>query len=405
MTIFILVTLVLLVICLWSLAPALLNRKSLNRVDIKQQNLEVARYRLQQLEQDGAGEQDELEASLLDDLSGPDYDPAVDRPTGRLVAALILFAIPLFAALLYSALGNFNWLQPPQPPLPSAEQIRADPASNIQVLLDQLEQKLQQDPENADGWALAGRTYMSLGQFNKAEQAYARVHQIVGDDPDILTAWADASLMVNDNQFSDEIAGRISRALELDPNQVNALWIAAMGAGNRGQNELALSYITRLRPLLAGNSEAENQLDIISKQLSAETSVNNDSNASGTEPAEPSVSDHRITIELSVAEKLTTDLPGNTRVFVFAKALNGPPFPLAAARLQLADLPTTVHLDDSMGMVPGQVLSSVEQVLVTARVSRSGEPSAAPGDLTSLTKQAATSGKPLLQLRIDQIVE
>jgi cytochrome c-type biogenesis protein CcmH len=403
MTIFILVAGILVAVCLVSLAPALLNQKKLNKVDIQQQNLEVARYRLQQLDDSSGGtEHDELEASLLDDLAAPDYTPRADRPTGKTAAAAILLAIPLCAGLLYLGLGNFAWLQQP---LPSVEAIKANPAENLQVLLTRLEEKLQEDPDNADGWALAGRTYMTLGRFKEAEQAYRQVHQIVGDNPDILTAWADASLMVNGNQFTDEIAQRINRALELDAKQANALWIAAMGARSRGQTEVALGYIQTLRPLLAENTEALNQLNMITKELSPETAADSVSADSVAAPGDQSNTDVTISVEVSVLQSLAEGLTDDTRVFVFAKAVNGPPFPLAAARLTLADLPTTVVLDDSMGMVPGQVLSSVDQVQVTARISRSGDPVAAPGDFTSPTQQSLTSGNAKLTLKIDQVVE
>lgn len=389
------------------LAPSLFSRKAIKTVDLEKQNLEITRQRLEQIstDNDSVEARQELEAALLDDLKAPDYNLEVNRPSGARTAIVVLLSIPVAAFSLYKFLGNTQWQQ--QAALPSSEQIEQNPAASLDVLLTRLEQTLEQQPDNADGWALAGRTYMSLGRYAEAEQAYATVHRLVGDDPDILTAWSDASLLVNGSQYTEEIAARLNRALELDPGQINALWIAGMGSRSIGDNETALGYLKRLQPLLTTQPEALNQINQVISQIEGRST--NLGTTSDAGPADSIATSTTSTTSISVTVSLDPDFQAMTspgdKVFVFARAIGGPPFPLAAARLSVADLPVEVTLTDSMAMIEGRNLSSTENVLVTARISKSGTPTASPGDLTSDSYETSTKSSPAISLSINQVVE
>jgi len=87
----------------------------------------------------------------------------------------------------------------------------------------------------------------------------------------------------------------------------------------------------------------------------------------------------KVTVKLSpaLAGKVA---PGDT-VFIFARAAQGPKMPLAIVRMQMKDLPTTVTLDDSMAMVPDMKMSNFPDLVIGARVSKSGDAIPKPGDL------------------------
>jgi cytochrome c-type biogenesis protein CcmH len=55
--------------------------------------------------------------------------------------------------------------------------------------------------------------------------------------------------------------------------------------------------------------------------------------------------------------------------------------PLAVLRIPASELPKEFRLDDSMGMAGGAKLSSAPEVVVEARLSRSGNALPQPGDL------------------------
>jgi cytochrome c-type biogenesis protein CcmH len=84
---------------------------------------------------------------------------------------------------------------------------------------------------------------------------------------------------------------------------------------------------------------------------------------------------------VSLSPQLKDKVSPEDTVFVFARAAEGPPMPLAVARVRVRDLPYRFALDDSMAMSPALKLSAFPKVVVTARVSKSGGASAQPGDL------------------------
>jgi cytochrome c-type biogenesis protein CcmH len=90
-------------------------------------------------------------------------------------------------------------------------------------------------------------------------------------------------------------------------------------------------------------------------------------------------------------------------VFVYAKAAAGPPMPLAVQRITVADLPTSLRLDDSMAMMPAMKLSSFPQVIVGARISPSGQAMPQPGDLEGETGPIPSNSSGPVAVTIDRI--
>lgn len=407
MTWFILASAGLAILCLLLLLPGVIRPRRVVSVDMSRENLAIARERLAEVDPEagGAGEgAPELEAALLSDLSGPDYVLGENQARGRWTTVAVLLLVPLAAVLIYLQVGDDRWTLPPLNQQGAGSQSHAE--VDIPQLLQRLERSLAENPGNADGWAIAGRTYMVMNQFDKAEAAYARVHALVGDDPDILTAWADASLMRNGGRYTAEISVRIERALELDPVQVNALWIGALGSNASGDRAAAMGYLERLEPLLADNPEAlgqlRQQLESASSGFVADPTETASSGSGDTR--DPGLPAALIELEVSIAPELRENLDPATPVFVFARAKSGPPMPLAARRLTVGDLPGTVRLDDASAMIEGRNLSGEDRVDVTARVALSGSPSAQSGDLTSESVETVTRGGAPIRLRVDRRV-
>jgi cytochrome c-type biogenesis protein CcmH len=92
-------------------------------------------------------------------------------------------------------------------------------------------------------------------------------------------------------------------------------------------------------------------------------------------------------------------------VFIFARATQGPPMPVAAVRKRVDELPVTVTLNDSRAMMPSRTLSQQKEVVVGARVSKSGRPMAQSGDLQGLSDPVAVDGDRSLSITIDSRVE
>lgn len=431
MLLFIICCIALVAVVLATLAPALLKHQSLRMVDVEKINLDIAKQRIAEvtayrsLKNNQAATtaiDDELVATLLDDLKGTNYSLKTNRPAGAASAVMVMLAIPLLATLIYGWLGNFNWLDPQQqlqnPAYTGAASADDNPMAALAVLLNRLEQALADNPQNAQGWRLAAKTYMRIGSYAKAENAFSMAHNLLGPTPDILTAWADATLMANGNNFTAEVDARIAKALELEPKQANALWIAGLSAAARGDQAAAFDYFTRLRPLLAGDAEAVARIDSMRQKFSPGTTLQpvnsrttNSRRAAATPQSvaqnSPAASGYAKTIKvmLSVDRSIAEWVNDDDLVFVFAKAPSGTPFPLAVVRITVGELPTTIVLDNATAMIPAQNISGVEQVVVSARIAKTGNPVAQSGDLASNTVLTSTDGNPALTLIIDQVIK
>jgi cytochrome c-type biogenesis protein CcmH len=112
----------------------------------------------------------------------------------------------------------------------------------------------------------------------------------------------------------------------------------------------------------------------------------------------------RLTVQVALDPKLKDQLDPNATLFVFARAASGPPMPLAIQRLKAGQLPITVTLDDSMSMMPAMTLSKFPQVVVGARVSKSGNAMAQSGDLQVLSASIDVRRAEPVALSIDQVV-
>lgn len=176
------------------------------------------------------GAKRELEARLLDDLE--DAGAAAGAPSRSAAAAVAAgLAIPLFAGLLYLAIGN------PQAILPGAA-------------------RMAQHPENAEGWAMLGQSYEELGRFGEASQAYAQAVARLPGDAGLLADYAHALALAQGRRLQGEPESLLARALEVDPDNLKALALAGSAAFEREDYATALAHWQRLLPLVPRDSSS-----------------------------------------------------------------------------------------------------------------------------------------------------
>lgn len=263
---------------------------------------------------------------------------------------------------------------------------------SIEVMVDRLRQKLEENPNNPEGWLMLGRSYMTMNQYDKAVDALTRAYAQNSEDPTILLAYADALTMQNGGLVNDKAFKLIQRVLEKKPNEPVALWMAAMAYEGKQDLKTAVDYWKRLLPLVPANSPDYREVQMRLAQAEARLTGNplvmppehpplavaQDTPAA---PVAPAAGGASVTAVIKLDEKYKQRVKADDTVFVFARAVNGPRQPLAAKRLQVKDLPATITLDDSMAMSPMNKLSDHPQVLIGARVSRSGNVMPSTGDL------------------------
>jgi cytochrome c-type biogenesis protein CcmH len=174
------------------------------------------------------------------------------------------------------------------------------------------------------------------------------------------------------------------RALQIDPKNLKALALAGTAAFTRGDYGGAARHWQQMLPQLEKDSEdyrtVQGNIDE-AKTLLAQAGEKR----GGKKDAKKAAAAAGVSGIVSLSPKLAGQASPEDTVFVFARAPEGPPMPLAAVRFKVRDLPAKFTLDDSRAMTPQAKLSGFPKVVVTARVSKSGTPTPQPGDLQGST--------------------
>ena len=365
--------------------PSLLrkNHQKPGNIDLTDQlNIEITKSRIDEVRQhlentrDRTIAEQELQATLLDDLQDQGSPGGKTMTVPAVWNVALLLMIPVASLIIYAWIGNPQFADTRNPLMADNPNPAATP--DIHTLLDQLEKKIAEDPENPKGWELAATTYMRIGNYAKAENAYAELNRIIVGNPDLLAAWADASIMSNEG-YPPRARKQIEKALSIDPFHANALWIAGLGAQNLGNHAEALNYFNRLKPLLGDNQESIDRVNELIKR--SDTSSANGGQAFPTSAADES--GRSITITLDIEPDIRQRIDDEAVVFIIARAKSGPRAPLAVSRHTVAELPLQTTLTESMAMIPDLTIASFDEISITARVSLSGDARQQKGDFIS----------------------
>ena len=387
------------------LAPALLKRRPVGDTNRDAQNVAIARERLKELEAErdrgeltpAAFEQSkiELERILASDLSAGGHATTwrSGEKAGPIALAALLVSVPPVTVGLYLALGAPEHLGVVGPGAGSAAEVAAhgagSPKMDIAELLGRLEQRLAQNPDDPEGWAMLARSYMALERFPDAVRALDKLRELVGDEPAILIPLADSLAMTQGGLMAGRPAALISKALEVEPENPIANWLAGNAAAETNNWQAAIDHWRR--SLAQTGDDAQSADELRQRIADAEAKLGGSSAAAAIAPTATTASAApspvtapaapRLQVQVSLAPELQGGVSPTDTVFVYARAPAGPPMPVAALRLQASQLPLTVTLDDSSSVMPATRLSQFPEVRVEARVSKSGNAIAAPGDL------------------------
>jgi len=361
------------------------------RVSRRDANVSIYRDQLRELDADLAAgtlaqadherARRELETRLLEDAAAaPEPAPA---PRSRALVAALAIAIPAFSLGLYFFVGN-----------PGALYLEIEHQANarqLEAMIERLATRLRDSPEDVEGWKLLGRSYGVLGRYREAADAYAKAAVRAPRDAQVLADFADMLAMSREQvNLQGEPEKLVLRALELDPENLKALALAGTAAFERKDFAGAVRYWRRMLPLVAPGSEDARsiQASIAEAQSHGQTEISRKAALKGT-----------VRLSPGLKAKVSPD----DSVFIFARAAQGPPMPLAVRRVQVRDLPLEFSLDDSMAMAPGMSLSAHALVVVGARVSKTGQATPQPGDLQGLSRPVANDASGVSVL-IDSVV-
>ena len=292
---------------------------------------------------------------------------------------LYALALGLAFALPLATLGLYRLLGTPAALAPGAEIARD--LTPQQAIAD-LRRELDAHPSDADGWTTLGQAYAAMQQPTDAADAFAHALKLRPDNADLLVAWAEADSMASpQHHISDLARSRLQRAVMINPEHQRGLWLLGISDFQRERYADAVAVWQRLLPLLPAGSQIA---QAVSQQVALAQSrgglpvtapVVAPPVATGAAAVAP-----RLQVRVGIAPALAARIPAGAVLFVFARAPGGPPMPLAVQKLP-ARLPATVVLTDGMGMSPALSLSSAPDVVITARISASGQPLPQAGDL------------------------
>jgi cytochrome c-type biogenesis protein CcmH len=309
----------------------------------------------------------ELEARLLEDVSTAEN--ATVPSHGRRAALVVGIAVPLAAIGIYFATGNLRGLDP---------HMGAPNEAQVEAMVARLAAKMRENPEDVEGWKLLGRSYAVMGRYDDSVKAFAQAAERSPRDPQLLADFADVLAMSRGGKLAGEPERLVELAAQMDPKNLKALALLGTAAYERKDFARAAEVWARMLPLVPEGSEDARTIGENVAEARKLASIG------GAPSAHPGV---RGTVRLDA--KLKKDVKPDDVLFVFARAPEGPPLPLAVIRARAADLPLKFSLDDSLAMAQGMTVSSQPKIVVTARIAKSGKPQAAPGDLQGASKPVA----------------
>jgi cytochrome c-type biogenesis protein CcmH len=342
---------------------------------------------------------EDLERRALEDARDATAPGAAASPATRRTALALAIAIPLCAGLFYFQLGSpdaISWHAM------TAEGGNVTP-KEVEAMVARLATRLEKAPDDGNGWALLGRSYLVMQRYPEAVAAYARAAALVTDDADLYADYADALAMNQGRRIDGKVLQLVDRALQIDPAHWKALAIAGSAAFENKDYRKAIGYWQKLLPRaepdsefarsIAANIEEARKLGGIKPSVANAQPAQNAAASGGASV--------RGTVRLSGALAGKAD-PSDT-VFIFARALQGPRMPLAIVRRQVKDLPYTFSLDDSQAMAPEMKLSNFPEVVIGARISKSANATPQSGDLQGV-KQPVKIGASNVAVVIDSVV-
>lgn len=380
---------------LFVIPPLIGKRRVANDVSHGDTNLSIYRDQLRELDAElEAGTVDrlqfenakrEIERRVLEEVEEEAERRAEKAPPSWTLAIAVAVGIPIVAIPLYLLLGKPEALNPDLvAAAQGGDQGHALTPERVATMVAQLKQKLEANPDDGDGWLMLAKTTSAIGRFDESARAYGEAIKRIAPDAQVYADYADTLAMASGRNLMGPPEKLIEQALKIDGNNVKALALLGSIAFQRQDYAKAATTWKKILTLVPPESDLAQRIG---------TSISDAEAKAGGKSAGPTVAAARDTkqaadatalngqVELS-AEAAKAVTSGDT-VFVFARAASGPKMPLAIVKLQVKDLPTAFKLDESMAMAPGMSISKFPELVVGARVSKSGNATPGPGDWES----------------------
>jgi len=406
----------------------------INEEKIKELDIDLKEGRIDQHFYKSARE--ELDRELLIDI------PAVNKQNAALhytnaatrhpaVAIMISIFVPMLALLLYLQLGMHSASeesfvasqQQPQTQMQSTKEL-----PSVEEMTKKLEAHIEQNGGTVQEWTMLGRAHKYLGNYELAAKAFAVVLEKDSTNVQVMLENAEMIALNNNRSFTPEARALVLKAYALEPGDANVLWFAGVAEYQYGNYQQAIDHLVQLLPMAGGEEEVKKSIvsivarsreqliasgkempeleDILGVKAMADagSSVDTSTEATAVTTASSTAAITRLNVTVDVSPEVRKKFDAGDSIFVYAKAKQGPRMPLAVQRMTLSALPATVVLDDTMAMVEGMNLSAFDQLVVSARVTKSGSAISQSGDFIGQVDVNDKSAETAINVVIDTVV-
>ena len=387
---------------------------SINDEKIKELDLDLKEGRIDQVFYKAARE--ELDKELLLDIPAESQQTAALHYTGTAerrpaLALMITVFVPMLALLLYLELGMHTVSDETF----AADQTPVKKQLSVEEMAARLEAHIEKNGGSAEEWIMLGRSHKHLGRYELAANAFAVALEQDSENAQLLLESAEVIALTNNRAFTPKAVQQIEKAYKLEPDNANVLWFAGVSAYQAGEYQTAIDRLLKLLPTAKEDDVMRSIIGVVAKsrdQLVAqgkempelEALLDIRVNAEPLQATGENAVSTSLTVMIDISKEAREKFNADDLVFVYAKAKQGPRMPLAAKRIKLADLPAKVILDDSMAMVDGMNISAFSQLVVSARVTKSGAAIAQSGDYLGSIDVETKSATAVLDIVIDTVV-
>jgi cytochrome c-type biogenesis protein CcmH len=324
---------------------------------------------------------------------------------------MALFVV-VFTALGYAWLGQPDaWHLGPKHhsttttidmPTGGANAITAEPTqADAAAILNEMEAHVKAQPQDGAAWATLARAYAATRRHADAVVAYRKAlslqpkHAPSQPQALLLADLADALSVTQNFSMAGEPTRLVQQALVVDPKNFKALSLSGMvHYEKQAFREAAQAWSQAIANAPPGNPSLVAQMVQARNEATQRAGMSMDE--LGKQAEASAQTQTRVSGRVSLSAAVMGQVSPDDTVFIFARAVQGSRMPLAILRKQVKDLPVDFTLDDSMAMSPQNALSSVQHVVVGARVSRSGQAMPQVGDWQGVSQPVAVGSESVL---------
>jgi len=394
-----------LLLLVFLLAPVRTQQKQ--SVNHSEENLRLYQERVDELQQSDMDDEQktslqlELDREFLASASDEEKPSAVQVQVKRWPLALAMTAVVVAGTLMfYHIWGSSTELEATELLNKSAQAELTKPER--EELISVLKKAADRNPEHPEWYYLYGRMLTLNNDFDEAAKVFADIlvtlpEEAVRDRASTLTLLAQARFFAADQKADEETYDLLKESLQLVPDNRQTQGLAGMLAFELSKYDAAIEHWKMVWLSLPDSPEAQVLAQGIQRAADRLKDQGKTADLSWMERRE-------LKVMVDISEQARKEVKPQDAVFVLARAASGPPMPLAAQKLTVAQLPKVITLSDAQAMAPGMNISSFDQLTLIARVSKSGKPLPQAGDWQAMKSPVSNQEKEMIKLVIDELV-